>query len=922
VSNTLTQTDIAREPLESAPVAQKSWLRWPKRIILFFVCLWLASLAISFLIQHTALNRRITARLESAFGRSVEVGSYRFSLWGRPTLEAQSVVVGEDSRFGHEYFLRADSLTMSLRWQSLLLGHLDFGTISLSHPSLNLVRNAEGDWNLAEWLPRLSATPAVVSQGPSNPASRNSSGASTALRFNRINVDSGRINFKRGDEKLPFALIGVTGYLEPAGPGQWSMDLEALPSRSAVIIQQAGTLHLSGRVGGTSSRLRPAALDLAWMDASIPDLLRLFRGTDYGIRGNLALSINARTEAQDWLLQARAEIRQVHRWDLPLRADNPSLNLSAKVSLDPEHSGFQVIESSLETPHSNARATGMMSWNQPFGDRYTEARENSHVYSSRLSLRDSREELRDHGSQPALKIVSDGISLADALAWARAFHSGISDDLTLQGFATIDLALGGWPPQLDDGTLSIESAQLTGKTLPVPVYLNATSLHYDPKGISVLPATLSFGASGGAIHIETLAATPKTTSGLHIAGSLADAGNLISTARLLGWDISRGWDITGPVRGDLKWQASPDPWQGSPIGTLDFGAPVTTPDPVGEPAGRSNGDTLRAPFLNLPVEQIKAHVDLKPNVRHINLASARAFGAAWNGSFDRRELPADGWRFDLAADRLVAADIDRWLNPRWRQSFIDRVLPFLNSRPLATVSPDRLAASGKITVDQFTLAPFVIRRVQGDAIVDGRRVTLANFRAQFYKGDINGSVRADLDAIPSYRMNLDFSNVDLSSLTAAAPSLADRFDGSTSGKISLVTRGTTRADLLSSLECRGTAKISAAELLNIDLDASIAAAAFRPGRSSFREASTEFTCADSKLNFQHLQLSTSAPAAIISGEGAAEFNRNLDFNLTVPGKSAADHGTQTSQPRPEVYRLTGNLAEPQITRIKPASASP
>jgi len=919
VSNTLTQTHIARDPVESAS-AQRSWFRWPKRIIRFFVCLWLANLAISFLIQHTALNRKITARLESAFGRSVEVEGYSFSLWGRPTLEAQSVIVAEDSRFGHEYFLRADSLTMSLRWQSLLLGHLDFGTISLSRPSLNLVRNAEGDWNLAEWLPRLSATPGAALQGSSNPAARNSSGASTALRFNRINVDAGRINFKRGDEKLPFALVGVTGYLEPAGPGQWSMDLEALPSRAAVIIQQAGTLHLSGRVGGTSSRLRPAALNLAWMDASIPDLLRLFRGTDYGIRGNLALSINARTEAQDWLLQARAEIRQIHRWDLPLRADNPSLNLSAKVNLAPERSSFQVVESSLESPHSNARASGTMSWNQPVGDLRTGVRENSHGSSDRMSIRDSREELLDHASQPALKIVSDSISLVDALAWARAFHSGISDDLTLQGFATIDLALGGWPPQLEDGTLSVESAQLTGKTLPVPMQLDSTSLHYDPKGISVLPATLSFGASGGAIHIETLAATPKTTSALHIAGSLTDAGNLISTARLLGWDISRGWDITGPVRGDLKWQGSPYPWQGSPVGTLDFGLQATSTEPAGEPAGRTNGDTLRAPFLNLPVEQIKAHVDLKTNVRHVNVASAHAFGAVWNGSFDRRDLSADGWRFDLAADKLVAADIDRWLNPRWRQSFIDRVLPFLNSRPLATVSPDRLSASGKISVDQFTLAPFVIHRVQGEASIDGRRVTLTNFRAQFYKGDLNGFVRADLEASPAYRVNLDFTNVDLSSLTAAAPSLADRFDGSTSGKISLVTRGTTRADLLSSLECRGTAKISAAELLNIDLGASIAAAAFRPGKSSFRETSTDFTCADSKINFQHLQLST--PTANISGEGSAEFNRNLDFSLTVPGKSASDHGTQSPQPRSETFRLTGNLTEPQITRIKPASASP
>ena len=124
-----------------------------------FVCLlillWLADLGVSLLIRHTRLQRRLTARLEAVFGRSVEVGSYDFSLWGGPTLEAHSVTFGEDPRFGHEYFLRADSLTVRLRWQSFFRGHMELGAIALESPSLNLVRNSEGDWNVAEWLPQV-----------------------------------------------------------------------------------------------------------------------------------------------------------------------------------------------------------------------------------------------------------------------------------------------------------------------------------------------------------------------------------------------------------------------------------------------------------------------------------------------------------------------------------------------------------------------------------------------------------------------------------------------------------------------------------------------------------------------------------------------------------------------------------------------
>ncbi len=915
MSNILTETIVRAEPLEPAAFERPSWRLWARIVLLFLIALWIANLALSFAIQHTSLNRRITARLDAAFGRPVEVGSYRFSLWGRPTLEARSVTVSEDPRFGHEYFLRAESLTMSLRWRSLLRGRFEFGGIWLTRPSLNLVRNPDGDWNVAEWLPQFSAAAGGRSVViPKFPA------ASNALRFSRINVDSGRINFKRAQEKLPFALVGVTGYVEPEGNGEWRLDLEGAPARAAVILQQAGTLHLSGRVGGTSSRLRPAALDFAWTDASLSDALRLIRATDYGVRGNFAVTLKAGTEAQDWNLEGRAEIRQVHRWNLPLRSDNPSLNLIAKGILDPELARFDVVESSLETPRSNAQATGTISWNQPSASQDAPA--------------------------PLLRIISSAINAGDFLPWARAFHSGISDEIDVRGFAKLEASLSGWPPRMDEGTLSLGETDLTAKTLAVPVRFGSASLIYDSKGASLWPATISFGAAAGALRVETLgpirlgmAATPartavssaQATSAVHISGALADVGNLISTARLLGWDISRGWDLTGPVRGDLKWQGSSYPWKSPPTGALDFGGTFTSAMNA-ELNAKSSGDSLRAPFLNLPVEQIRAHVDLKGNTRRVLLTSAEAFGAHWTGFLERepesqqslQEQPgADQktrWQFALSSDQLSAAEIDRWLNPRWRESFLDRVLPFLNSRPPAAAQPDNLLAAGKINIDQFALAPLMLHRVQTDVSIDGRRLAFSNVRAQLAKGEVTGSLRADLEASPSYRLNLDYSGVDLYDLAGATPSLADRFAGVASGKISISATGASRTDLISSLQCRGTSRIAGAELMNIDLTASFAEAAFRPGRTTFRDASADFTCASGKIDFERLRLS--GPAEGFTGQGTADFSRNLDFRFAALPDFAAPHAVRASDSLLPSYRLTGNLSEPQISRLKPVQARP
>ena len=51
------------------------------------------------------------------------------------------------------------------------------------------------------------------------------------------------------------------------------------------------------------------------------------RRLDHGVRGQLSITLDAHTLGPTWTLGGRAEIRRLHRWDLPMRADNPALNL-------------------------------------------------------------------------------------------------------------------------------------------------------------------------------------------------------------------------------------------------------------------------------------------------------------------------------------------------------------------------------------------------------------------------------------------------------------------------------------------------------------------------------------------------------------------------------------------------------------------
>src|SRR5579864_817036 len=193
---------------------------------------------------HLGWGRRpLLARLSASFGRPVQVGYFDFSLLNGIELEAHGVTVGEDPRFGAEYFLRADQLTASPRWARLLRGRFELGTVSIANASLNLVRAGDEHWNIESWLPApQGAASGGAAQSPQ-----------PAVRVAHIAIDTGRINFKRGVEKLPFALVGVSGRLDRDDSGRWSIDLEAIPARASVVLQEVGTLRLRGTVAGTAA---------------------------------------------------------------------------------------------------------------------------------------------------------------------------------------------------------------------------------------------------------------------------------------------------------------------------------------------------------------------------------------------------------------------------------------------------------------------------------------------------------------------------------------------------------------------------------------------------------------------------------------------------------------------------------------------
>lgn len=909
MSKLASESIASAAPLESPPEKRGrlrySLLKWAAVVV---ACLWLADAGVSLLIRHTTLNRRLTARLEAAFGRPVQVGGYAFRLWTGPELEAYSVRVGEDPRFGYEYFLRADSIALRVRLlPTLLRGHLELGTISLSHPSLNLVRNADGDWNLAEWLPRPED-----SDVPPIGANSRLAAKPPVPRVYKIEVDNGRIDFKRGNEKLPFAFVGVNGTAETEGPGRWRLDLVAAPERAAVVVQNPGLLHLVGHLGGTSSRLRPAALQIDWSDASIQDVLRLTSENDFGVRGTLGISLTARTEGDSWVLAGNALFSEMHRWDLPLLANDPSVTVVAGGRLDPSGSRVQLTSAKIEMAHSSASVTGALDWTHPgleFADLFVAPAHPNKVRSSR------RRSSNVAKPDTELHILSAGISLGDLLDWARAFHPGISEDLALGGFAKLDANLGGWPPRILNANFDLDRGGMVGTGMP-SVRLASLAVHYDSRqGISFAPATLTIGSPANSFRIEGLAKPSSGVFSLRARGGVTNVRTVIDAAGKLGWNLARGWKIAGPARCDLRWERAPLSVRTSLSGSVQWG-------------DTSEGISIAAPFLNQSVEDVRARAELNPGSTSVVVTSARAFGTRWTGTL--AHALSDGWTFSLAGNSLSAAEVDRWLDPRWRESFLDRMLPFLNSTAAANAVVDTLRATGSISLDEFTLAPVAIHQLRGALTIDGRRVELANASGQLDGGQVSGSLQAHFDGTPRYDTIADFSGIDLKGLSGEFPSLAGKFAGAASANIRFIMRGTSRSDLLNSLECRGTALATQLSVANVALASSATVALAPPVNDPtvFPETSATFSCSKGKIQFRDLAL-TSADARW-NGAGSVDFSRNLDLRLReAPANDAQSSHAKlaagsepdpVADPQPAEYRVTGTFADPHVAKL-PATVS-
>ncbi|HXJ06857.1 MAG TPA: AsmA family protein [Candidatus Acidoferrum sp.] len=856
-------------------------------------------ICVSLLVRTHRMRAYLTSQLETAFGRPVEVRNFSVQLLPAPQLDAEQVTVGENPAFGYEYFLRADALSARLRWTGLLRGHFEFGTLSLTRPSLILVRNSQGRWNLEQWLP---------------PAKEGSDAASSVYgpppaiapvnRLLKIKFDAGRVNFKNLDEKLPFALTEVSGSVDQVSPGRWQLRLEAQPWRSGVVLQSAGTVRVQGDIAGTSARLQPAQITVHWQEVSLADLFRLFRGRDYGMRGVFTLNGSLKSGTSDpgasvvtppgqWTFSVEALAAQIHRWDLGERNDNPRLRFGVKGLWDVAAGIVRAEEVTIEGPRSNLRG------------------EANYVT----------------GPAPGFDahVDSAGIQATDLLAWYRAFHPGVDDRVSAAQFFTGAMTIRGWPLEIERAGFSSNGGILRVPGLKDPVRIGSVRLERERSTLVSEPVRIAFGGTArdvlapkkrrmatlmeNAADVTFFQDLSAHTGSISIEGHVEKVEEALQAAAAFGRPLNHGWELAGNALAVLRWD-----WQNSYNGHWN---------------GRIlfHKAKLAVAGLNQPLAVQESTLNWHEGLRVADVTKVNGFGGSWSGSISERKL-ADGedgprWNFHLTTDRMNAAELDRWVGPRARPNWLQRLLSSLlggsSPSPAASDLVRQMNAEGDLSIGQLTIEKLSFAGVRAVGTLRDLQLDVREADAQWAGGTVHAQLNASFAPRPKYDLTANLDRVNLAEIPASGQ-FTDRLAGLASGTLHVVTEGVGRDELLQTLAGRGELQLNSVQFRGWDVSASVADGAPHTGTSRWTTGEGTFTMRNRVVTVDSLKLESGLEQTSLQGKVSFARDADLTLETLVAGKRRGRTTRVNDSGR--VLKIAGPLDGPRVSVEKVAARQP
>jgi hypothetical protein len=417
----------------------------------------------------------------------------------------------------------------------------------------------------------------------------------------------------------------------------------------------------------------------------------------------------------------------------------------------------------------------------------------------------------------------------------------------------------------------------------------------EARGLANVGFTHDFGVRAGRLSVD---------------GHLDRVEDALQVSEAFGRTLNHGWELTGAATASLHldWNGTaPRRWNGH----VDV----------------SNAE-LQAAGLNQPLTLTKTSLTWKDGLRTATIADVDGFGANWSGSIVEDPVTDfDGsakWRFQLHADHLDATELDRWIGPRARPGWLQRLLPsLLGGAPAPQAANEhaselvrRIDAEGELRVDDFTMEKLKFQQVRADASLDDLHLDVREVDAQWAGGKVRARVAAKFLPRPSYEVTADLDQVNFGQLPVPARA-TERFAGTASGTVHFTTQGVGRDELLARLTGRGDVRMRNIEFRGWDVNASVAEGAPRTGESRWAAGEGTFTLRDRGIVLAGLRLESGREATLV--KGTVSFGRDADLTIQTDGDGRREIRTVGPE---RILKISGPLDIPRVSVENTAAHQP
>jgi AsmA family/AsmA-like C-terminal region len=820
------------------------------------------------------LKARIAHSISRAVARPVEIGSVHLRFLPQPGFDLDNLIIYEDPAFGAEPMLRAPEVTAVVRLTSLMRGRLDIARLELTEPSLNLVRRGDGRWNWEALLERTARTPLA-------PTAKSKSEARPGFPY--IEASSGRINFKAGQEKRPYALLNADFALWQESEDTWGARLKAEPLRTDMSLSDTGLLRMNGKWQRAGSlRETPLQFNLEWDHAQLGQLTKLVSGNDKGWRGEVRLEATLSGIPAAMRVAVDTSIQDFHRYDI-----SSSEGLLLTAHCDGRYSSVEgmvheifcsaPVGNGMITLHGDAGLPGVHKVNLWLNVESVPVRAVAQL--ARRAKKNLPADLVSYGNvQGNFAVKEDGASPRGAEFQG---HGEITD-LRLQSASTkVEFAPGNIPFVLSSDRSAYAPSrgrsvrQLEAEVLPAPDELH---IEYGPFLVAL----------GRPVPAQARGWVGRSGYGMVVRGD-GEVSHTLRLASLLGLPAMKA-SVEGAAQMDLQIAGS---WAGDVSGSASG---FSLPEVTGKVQLHNVRATVRG--VNGAIEISSAELQLLPDEARVEKLSARGADAHWTGSVTLpRGCGMPGAclvHFNLNTEEVGLSDLSKWLGSQPSRRRWYQVLT--SAKPAAQTLLENLRASGKVSAGHLRIHDIVADRVSASLELDRGKLEISILRADVLGGKHRGDWQADFTAgSPVYTGSGALTGISLQQMAGA---MNDPWiSGTAGGTYQLTASGADSDAFWESAEGELQFDLRDGVLSHISL-----ASGEEPLRVTRWQGRARLR--DGKIEIEKGNLVSPAGAYEISG--TASLGRVLDVKLTR-GADAKPTGAGSL-----VYSITGTLAEPRV----------